>query len=133
MSGLPFVHALACINLIRANVDEYVSPYFTMNAWRSCLAANVHPIPFESLWPVHSPFDLLEPLPAKRLPGRPRKHKNRQVGESRLVTTRYATVTCSVCHINGHNMRGCPIKKKNKEKAPTALKMQSLLLKDLNW
>ena len=116
LSGLPCVHALACINLIRANVDEYVSPYFTMNAWRACLSATVHPIPSESLWPVHPPSDLLEPPAVKRLAGRPRKHRNRQAGDSRPVTIRSATVTCSFCHLKGHNMKGCP-KKPNKAEA----------------
>ncbi|KAL5581402.1 hypothetical protein UlMin_013844 [Ulmus minor] len=121
LSGLPCVHALACINMIRANVDEYVSPYFTMNAWRACLSATIHPIPSESLWPVHPPSDLLEPPAVKRLAGRPRKHRNRQAGESRLVTIRSATVTCSFCHLKGHNMKGCP-KKRNKAEGTTAPK-----------
>ena len=104
--GIPCVHVMACINMIRANVVEYVSPYFTMDTWRSCLANNVHPIPYESLWPVHSPSDLLEPPYRKRLPGRPKKHMSRQAGESRPVRIRSATMKCSVCQMKGHNMRG---------------------------
>ena len=29
LKGIPCVHALACINFIRARVEQYVHPYFT--------------------------------------------------------------------------------------------------------
>ena len=34
LKGVPYVHALACINFISANVDMYVHPYFSTEKWR---------------------------------------------------------------------------------------------------
>ena len=43
ITGIPCVHALACISCIRANVDDYVHTYFTTEVWRRSFASVVHP------------------------------------------------------------------------------------------
>ena len=51
LRGIPCVHALACINTMRADVVEYCSPYFKAKTWRKSFSRVVHPIPSMHLWP----------------------------------------------------------------------------------
>ncbi|KAL5571202.1 hypothetical protein UlMin_020799 [Ulmus minor] len=107
MTGIPCVHALACISFIRANVDDYIHTYFTTEVWRRSFASVVHPIPSRIYWP-HLPDDaMLQPPIRRRIPGRPKIHRNRKEGDKRPVTTRSTTVTCKLCKQAGHNKRSC--------------------------
>lgn len=120
LRGIPCVHALACINTIRADVADYCSHYFRTETWKKTFSRVVHPIPSINLWP---PFqdDLLLQLPLrKRQPGRPKKHRSRGADERRHVSSRALNVTCKMCGESGHNRRGCPNNPSKKTKASRA-------------
>ena len=109
LKGIPCVHALACIHFIRANVEEYVDPYFTSDKWRKTFDGAVHPIPNRIYWPPFPEYALLAPPIPKRQTGRPRMHMTRASGEQRPVATRAITVKCKLCKQSGHNKRRCPM------------------------
>ncbi|XP_062118683.1 uncharacterized protein LOC133832340 [Humulus lupulus] len=71
--GIPRVHATACINHIKANINDYCSAYFTTEMWRKTYEPVIHPIPDESMWIRHDVEPLLPP-PIINQPGRPKKH-----------------------------------------------------------
>ena len=107
MKGIPCVQALACIHFIRANIEEYVDPYFTYDKWRKTFDAVVHPIPSRIYWPPFPESALLAPPIPKRQTGRPRLDRTRATGEQGPVVTRALTVRCKLCKQSGHNKRCC--------------------------
>lgn len=74
LSGIPYLHAMACITTVRADVEEYCDPYFFIENWRKCYAGVIHPIPSMNLWPPFEGMDL-QPPTARVLPGRPKKRR----------------------------------------------------------
>ena len=107
LKGIPCVHALACIHFIRANIEEYVDPYFTFEKWRKIFDGVVHPIPSRIYWPPFPESALLVPPIPKRQTGRPRLHRTRATGEQGPVATRALTIKCKLCKQSGHNKRSC--------------------------
>ena len=77
LKGIPCVHALACIHFIRANIEEYVDPYFTSDKWRKTFDGVVHPIPSRIYWPSFPEATLLAPPIPKRQTGRPRLYRTK--------------------------------------------------------
>ncbi|XP_062088435.1 uncharacterized protein LOC133794998 [Humulus lupulus] len=114
--GIPCIHAAACIRKIRANIEDYCSPYFTTEIWRKTFQGVIHPIADESMWPEFDDEELLPPV-IKVQPGRPKKHRRRRVpGEERPLPSMIenqpqrlvsSTKKCKNCHEFGHNKRTC--------------------------
>ncbi|KAF3647881.1 putative F-box protein-like [Capsicum annuum] len=73
-------------------------------------------------WPVSLNI-VVAPPEITTLPGRLSKNRKKEVGEikksGKLPRTRLA-MTCSVCHVRGHNKRGCPHRASSTEAEPTA-------------
>ena len=61
LRGIPFVHALACINTVRADVATYCSSFFTTEKWRASFAVVVHLIHLRSYWLEFPPQTMLQP------------------------------------------------------------------------
>ena len=59
LRGIPCVHALTCINTIRADVTVYCCTYFSTEKWRATFAAVVHPIRTRNYWPKFPPETML--------------------------------------------------------------------------
>ncbi|KAM3234311.1 hypothetical protein P3L10_019671 [Capsicum annuum] len=65
------------------------------------------------LWPLSTnPFVAL--LKIEKLLGRPKKKRTKEFGESKnsgKLPKTGVNMTCSECHVKGHNKRGCPMKR----------------------
>ncbi|OIT03180.1 hypothetical protein A4A49_32615 [Nicotiana attenuata] len=51
------------------------------------------------------------PPPVQNMPGRPRKNRRKEVGETKKagkLSKKGITMTCSICKASTHNMRSCP-------------------------
>ncbi|XP_062100708.1 uncharacterized protein LOC133806631 [Humulus lupulus] len=57
--GIPCIHAAACISKIRANIEDYCSPYFTTEMWRKTFQGVIHPIADEYMWHEFDDEELL--------------------------------------------------------------------------
>ncbi|XP_062113269.1 uncharacterized protein LOC133824408 [Humulus lupulus] len=66
--GIPCIHAGACINKMRVNIEDYCSTYFTIEMWRKILHGVIHPIPDESMWPQFDDENLLPPIIKAKVP-----------------------------------------------------------------
>ena len=107
VSGIPCHHAMACINTVRGNPDDYCDAFFSIQSWRKCYSGVIHPIPSMNLWPQFENLDLAPPV-ARPLPGRPKKHKRRSQGEPRPVPRpQSSTKRCGICNQFGHNRLSC--------------------------
>ena len=62
VSGIPCLHAAACINTVRAQVDDYCYPFFSIDCWRKCYTCVIHPIPSMNLWPPFENSELQPPV-----------------------------------------------------------------------
>ncbi|KAM3337841.1 hypothetical protein P3S68_032166 [Capsicum galapagoense] len=74
------------------------------------------------MWPVSSNIAVAPPE-ITNLPGRPAKNRKKEVGETKKSGKFPRTglaMTCSVCHVKGHNKRGCPHRAPSTEAEPTA-------------
>lgn len=121
--GIPCKHAAAAITHKRGNIEEWCDPTFMKETYLRAHATMIHPIQDQRLWePVEG--DVLEPPPLRRLPGRPRKNRRREVDEAAAGTSesrRSQTIKCSNCQNFDHNKRSCqraPVAKKKPPQRP---------------
>ena len=132
MTGIPYVHALACITFIVAKVYDYVDRCFTTEVWRRSFAGVIHPIPSRIYWP-HFPEEAIPQPPIRRkMLGRPKVHRNKKEGDNMPITTRATTVTSKLCKQIGHNKRGCP-QNPNKGKKNQLPKKQQKMVTNTNF
>ncbi|KAH7865615.1 hypothetical protein Vadar_008928 [Vaccinium darrowii] len=109
ISGVSCKHAMAAIIYGRKNMEDYVHPYFSKEMYLEAYAAMIHPILDHSMWRM-CPGDLLDPLPLRRMAGKPRKNRKRQEDEGPAATSRSKrsqTLKCTWCQQFGHNKRTC--------------------------
>ena len=107
VSGIPCLHALACINTVRAQVEDYCDLFFSVDYWKKCYTGVIHPKPSMNLWPPFENNDLQPPI-ARPLPGRPKKRRRRPEGEPQPRTRLQSTTKrCGKCNQFGHNRRSC--------------------------
>ncbi|KAM3339133.1 hypothetical protein P3S68_031219 [Capsicum galapagoense] len=74
------------------------------------------------MWPVSSNIAIAPPE-IITLPGRPAKNRKKEVGETKKSGKLPRTeleMTCSMCHVRGHNKRGCPHRAPSAKAEPTA-------------
>ncbi|KAF8394175.1 hypothetical protein HHK36_020382 [Tetracentron sinense] len=78
--GLPCKHAAACIVRKRPNLEEYRDEYYSKETYLRAHGGIIHPIFDENMWLLgnHEP---IEPPPLRRLPGRPKKNRRRELDE----------------------------------------------------
>ncbi|XP_028102732.1 uncharacterized protein LOC114301971 [Camellia sinensis] len=105
INGVPCKHATACITHKRMNLETYCNTMYYKHIYFKAYGEIIHPIHDESLWgPVLG--DELKPPPLKRMPGRPRKSRRREIDEA-APSKRSCTVRCIICKEIGHNKRTC--------------------------
>lgn len=133
LSGIPCVHAYACIMKRRLLPDDYIHPYYSKDMYVKAYAPYIKPMPGMKDWET---TDCEEPLPPliKKLPGRP-SHKKRKKGaderernQSEHVKRTKRQNQCGKCGHLGHNQRVCknPAQQQNqKSKGGRPQKMES--------
>ncbi|KAH0652518.1 hypothetical protein KY289_030196 [Solanum tuberosum] len=65
------------------------------------------------MWP-ESRNPLVAPPMIKKMPGRPRKLRRKEAGETKVsgkLSKTGLTMTCSLCHVKGHNKRSCHLRR----------------------
>ncbi|KAF8406552.1 hypothetical protein HHK36_008640 [Tetracentron sinense] len=80
ISGLPCKHAAACIARKRANLEEYCDEYYSKETYLRAHGGIIHPIFDENMW-LPGNHEPVEPPSLRRLPGRPKKNRRRELDE----------------------------------------------------
>lgn len=136
ISGIPCRHAATALTHKRANLEDYCDMYFHKDYYLKAHGGIIHPVPDQTRW-INVGGDTVEPPPLKRLPGRPRKSRRRDVDEPEAGTSqsrRSQTVKCSICLEFGHNKRSCqraPVRRRiasSIEATPTAAEVMDYIL-----
>lgn len=112
LEGLPCVHALAAIQDVGENSENYVSSFFKKGSFMKTYRHLINPLSGEEQW-SHVQKEPLLPPPIRRMPGRPKKKRVRDTTETNIVQgnhrllKRGTIVTCGICKKEGHNKRTC--------------------------
>ncbi|WOL06035.1 hypothetical protein Cni_G14767 [Canna indica] len=80
ISGIPCNHAISCIVWLKEYSDNYVNNYYKNEAYLKTYEFLMEPLTVKDTWPqVEGPRVL--PPPVKKMPGRPKKKRRREVHE----------------------------------------------------
>ncbi|KAL0406414.1 UNVERIFIED_CONTAM: hypothetical protein Slati_3955300 [Sesamum latifolium] len=104
---IPCKHAALAIEHKRDNIELYTDPSFHKSMYMKAYSQKIHAIPNPTFWPSLNVYpESILPPPIKRMPGRPKKHRRREVGEGSRVR-KPSALKCSKCGHTGHNKRTC--------------------------
>ncbi|XP_021716999.1 uncharacterized protein LOC110684867 [Chenopodium quinoa] len=112
LTGIPCVHAYACILDMRGDIEAVVDPYYTMDTYRSAYEPAVQPMPGPKHW---ERVRMREPLPpsVKVQPGRPKSKKRKlEPGECSSSGGQASTKRkkqCSNCGGYRHYAKTCKV------------------------
>ncbi|KAK4421759.1 hypothetical protein Salat_2126500 [Sesamum alatum] len=117
VTGIPCRHATLAIAHKRDKLESFTQPSFSKENYMKAYSHMIQAIPNPQFWPPMTlePVTILPP-PLKRLPGRPRVNRRREVGEDGAVK-RSGPIKCSKCFGLGHNTRTCqraPVRQRKK-------------------
>ncbi|KAK4417462.1 hypothetical protein Salat_2571800 [Sesamum alatum] len=118
--GIPCRHATLAIAHKRDKLESFTHPSFSKENYMKAYSHMIQAIPDPQFWPpmTLAPATILHP-PLKRLPGRPRVNRRREVGEDGAVK-RSGPIKCSKCFGLGHNTRTCqraPVRQRKKRRS----------------
>ncbi|XP_012849887.1 PREDICTED: uncharacterized protein LOC105969659 [Erythranthe guttata] len=113
MTGIPCTHATCALMSEHKDIEDYVSPYFSVDNYKKSYSYTLTHLPDHSQWSIPSTqaesLPILPP-PFKKQTGRPRKMRKRGYDEISVggTVTRQGTVqTFSNCGDITHNKRRC--------------------------
>ncbi|XP_059635966.1 myosin-1-like [Cornus florida] len=95
LTGIPCKHVAACIAFKRYKFEDFVDRYFTKEMYLRAYGKMIHPMHDKSDWPEVECNPVLRP-PLRRPPGRPKKHRIREVDEAASMK-RSCNLRCSIC------------------------------------
>ncbi|WOL08360.1 hypothetical protein Cni_G17113 [Canna indica] len=103
LSGIPCNHAISCINWTKEEPEKYVSEYYKREVYLKAYANLLEPLREKEAWSNVDGPPLLPPK-VKKIPGRPKKVRRREMHEDNRQCTKYTSkvITEEVVHL-GHN------------------------------
>lgn len=111
------MHAISAIAFSGGEVEKYVDKCYHMDTYRKVYTPVIDAINGPNLWP-RVDKNLQFPPKKLRLPGRPKKSRNKEPGElvtkktrdsgQKLTRARFGPLKCKNCGIRGLNVRKCP-------------------------
>jgi hypothetical protein len=117
LAGIPCSHVITSLYLCSKSHEDYIADYSIVEQYNRTYDHFMMPMEGMHQWPV----DQLKPNPPAyvKMPGRPRKERRREPGESRKsikLSKVGMKVTCNKCHKNGTIIEHVEAKKINQRK-----------------
>ncbi|WMV32538.1 hypothetical protein MTR67_025923 [Solanum verrucosum] len=124
LRGIPCAHVVAALNCKKFSLYDYIDSCYSKETYLRTYANVIEPLTNMEMWSVSTKLTI-EPPEITNMPGRPPKARRKEAGETKksgkLPRTGLA-MTCSKCHVRGHNKRGCPqregVKSSTRQSAP---------------
>jgi hypothetical protein len=110
LSGLPYCHAISCIYKASQQLDDYIAPCYSIQAYQQTYQYVLQPVEGPENWPTSS-MPKPEPPAYVKMPGRPKTERRREQGEEPKGTklSKVGTkMSCRLCGKSDHNARRCP-------------------------
>uniref|UniRef100_M0ZKY8 SWIM-type domain-containing protein n=1 Tax=Solanum tuberosum TaxID=4113 RepID=M0ZKY8_SOLTU len=110
LRGIPCAHVVAVLYFKKFSLYDYIDSCYSKETYLRIYANGIEPLTNMEMWPV-STNPTIEPPEITNMPGRPPKARRKEVGEtkkSEKLSKIGLAMTCSICHVRGHNKRGCP-------------------------
>lgn len=109
LTGIPCVHAYACLMDRRANPENYVHVAYSRETYLKAYEPVIKPMPGPKYW---EKVNLRQPLPPaiRVMPGRPKsKKRKKEKGEENVNHPKRPKrqITCGKCGQLGHNKANC--------------------------
>ncbi|XP_010694334.3 uncharacterized protein LOC104907145 [Beta vulgaris subsp. vulgaris] len=128
MTGIPCIHAYACILRIRGKPEDYVDPFYSREKYMQAYGPYIKPMPGMNQWEA-TEFPHPLPPPIRKMPGRPSLKKRKkeadekQDKQSTYVKRPKRQNQCGNCGQLGHYRTKCnnppaPPKEKSKGGRP---------------
>ncbi|XP_038707254.1 uncharacterized protein LOC120002562 [Tripterygium wilfordii] len=112
LSGIPCPHAIHALHDNGDKPEDYINLWYKTPIYLRAYQVPLEPIRGENMWPK-SELDVVVPPKLRKMPGRPKKKRRREINENVLkhkLSRVGRLVTCNVCKSKGHNARNkeCP-------------------------
>ncbi|XP_012852596.1 PREDICTED: uncharacterized protein LOC105972205 [Erythranthe guttata] len=112
ISGIPCVHATACIFYRRENTEDYVEHWYRKDTFLKAYSHMLNPLKGQKEWPDSTLNTLVPWYEKPKKAGRPLKHARRKESDEssqKQVTGKRngPKYSCSKCGKLGHNKKGC--------------------------
>lgn len=137
LSAIPCAHATSSMFCMGYSPENYVDDCYKKETYLQVYSHLMDTMEGSEAWPKS--VKTLLPPDIEKMPGRPKLHnKKKQSGEgssrdipapvSKTITTigklgRHGVImSCSLCHQQRHNAKGCPLREKNVAVKPTGAK-----------
>jgi len=116
LSGIPCCHAVTCFNERTEDPASAIPDIFRKEQYVQCYQPIIYPTNGQNLW-EETPYPDILPPPVKKMPGRPKKSRNKAADEKRtesqrnrdpsLVSRKGKANKCSICKKSGHKKGSC--------------------------
>lgn len=115
LTGIPCQHDISCLRHERIPPESVVHDCYSIASFNKAYETNILPCNDKSLWVKVGGPEVLPPVYDKKV-GRPPKSRKKQPHEVQgkfgpRLSKHGVSVTCSYCKVEGHNVRGCFLKK----------------------
>lgn len=109
LTGIPCTHGCTAMFSMNEKPEDKVDPCFNKRFYIEAYSHLLRPMKGSLYWPKTGFPDILPPK-ARRMPGRPKKHRRREQGEEGAgskLSKKGVLMKCSQCLVVGHNKATC--------------------------
>ncbi|CAN1184928.1 hypothetical protein LINPERHAP2_LOCUS37249 [Linum perenne] len=117
--GIPCLHSIAAVAYLRLDLDDFIHDLYKCSRVAKSYNYGVPALVGKQAWPDATGYTVLPP-PGRRLPGRPKKARRKELAELNGQQRKKGVGTClkrtgmimhcRACTKPGHNARKCPNK-----------------------
>ncbi|XP_058726261.1 uncharacterized protein LOC131597588 [Vicia villosa] len=123
LTGIPCVHALSAMKSRSLAFDDYIPEIYKKARYISVYEPIIYPVNGTNLW-VRTEYPDVQPPKFKKMPGRPKKKRNREQGEidgsDRKMRKTGMVLRCTRCRQTGHNNSTCKMTPPTQASQPRA-------------
>ncbi|XP_042396774.1 uncharacterized protein LOC121986915 [Zingiber officinale] len=119
--GIPCPHAVCALWCKHQDPLQYVSPYYTVEAYKRCYENAILPITGPDLWPKCELSPPLPPMYTKKVdrPAKLRRRERDEVPSGTHLRGAKRNTKCRKCGRDGHNKRMCKEIRESVNEPPT--------------
>ncbi|XP_047270329.1 uncharacterized protein LOC124899481 [Capsicum annuum] len=117
LKGIPCAHGVAALLFKKHPLYDYIKSCYSKETYLRTYANVLEPLTNMEIRPVLSNIIVAPPKIStlSGMPSKSRKKKARETKKSEKLPRTGLAMTYSLCHVRGHNKRGCPLRGQSAE------------------